>query len=261
LNLVKTSRAKSRIRNWLRREEKEKAANVGREICERELRKYETSLKKIIKTGHMRQLLKSLHCNSLEDLLGKVGSGTLAIHNVIKVLQPAELMVPEEDQEKELKSIEAAAQRRERPSDDEAITIEGVDDMLVKISQCCLPVPGDRIMGFITTGRGISIHKANCHNLLLTDPQRRIEVSWSADAKTVHRAQIYVVTQNEKGMLAAVSNAISMDDANILELEAKTTSDNLATNNIMVEVEDLSHLSRLLQHLRQIDGVLEARRN
>jgi GTP pyrophosphokinase len=261
LNLVKTSRAKSRIRNWLRREEKEKAANVGREICERELRKYETSLKKIIKTGHMRQLLKSLHCNSLEDLLGKVGSGTLAIHNVIKVLQPAELMVAEEEQEKELKSIEAAAQRRERPSDDEAITIEGVDDMLVKISQCCLPVPGDRIMGFITTGRGISIHKANCHNLLLTDPQRRIEVSWSADAKTVHRAQIYVVTQNEKGMLAAVSNAISMDDANILELEAKTTSDNLATNNIMVEVEDLSHLSRLLQHLRQIDGVLEARRN
>ena len=261
LNLVKTSRAKSRIRNWLRREEKEKAANVGREICERELRKYETSLKKIIKTGHMRQLLKSLHCNSLEDLLGKVGSGTLAIHNLIKVLQPADLMVPEEDQEKELKSIEAAAQRRERPSDDEAITIEGVDDMLVKISQCCLPVPGDRIMGFITTGRGISIHKANCHNLLLTDPQRRIEVSWSADAKTVHRAQIYVVTQNKKGMLAAVSNAISMDDANILELEAKTTSDNLATNNIMVEVEDLSHLSRLLQHLRQIDGVLEARRN
>ena len=116
-------------------------------------------------------------------------------------------------------------------------------------------------MGFITTGRGISIHKANCHNLLSTDPQRRIEVSWSADAKTVHRAQIYVVTQNKKGMLAAVSNVISMDDANILELEAKTTSDNLATNNIMVEVEDLSHLSRLLQHLRQIDGVLEARRN
>jgi GTP pyrophosphokinase len=261
LNLVKTSRAKSRIRSWLRREEKEKAVNVGREICERELRKYETSLKKIIKTGHMRQLLKSLHCNSLEDLLGKVGSGTLAIHNVIKVLQPAELIVTKEERERELKSVEAAASRREIRSDDEAITIEGVDDMLVKISQCCLPVPGDRIMGFITTGRGISIHKANCHNLLSTDPQRRIEVSWSADAKTVHRANIYVVTQNKKGMLAAVSNAISMDDANIIELEAKTTSDNLATNNIMIEVEDVNHLSRLLQHLRQIEGVLEARRN
>ena len=115
-------------------------------------------------------------------------------------------------------------------------------------------------MGFITTGRGISIHKINCHNLLATDPQRRIEVAWSSDAKTVHRAQIYLVTQNKKGMLAAVSNAISMDDANIVELEAKTGSDNLSNTNIVLEVENLEHLSRLLQHLRQIDGVLEARR-
>jgi GTP pyrophosphokinase len=132
--------------------------------------------------------------------------------------------------------------------------------MLVKISQCCLPVPGDPIMGFITTGRGISIHKANCHNLLATDPRRRIEVNWSADAKTVHRAQIYLVTQNKKGMLAAVSNAISMDDANIVELEAKTSADNLSTSNIVLEVENLEHLRRLMQHLRQIDGVVEVRR-
>jgi len=261
LKLVKTSRAKSRIRQWLRREENEKSVNVGREICERELRRYETSLKKIIKTGHMRQLLKALRCNSLEDLLGKVGSGSLNIRNVIKVLQPAELRVEEEPQEKELESVESAAHRREFKADDEGIVIEGINDMLVKISQCCLPVPGDRIMGFITTGRGISIHKANCHNLLSTAPQRRIEVNWTADAKTVHRAHIYVATQNKKGMLAAVSNAISMDDANILELDAKITADNVATNKIVVEVEDLDHLSRLLQHLRQIDGVLEAHRN
>ncbi len=260
LSMVRTSRAKSRIRHWLRREEKEKAMNVGREICERELRKYDTSLKKIIKTGHMRQILKAARCNSLEDLLGKIGSGALSIQNIIKVLQPEELRTAEEGilEEHELVSVAPTPVKHEKPS--EGIVIEGVDDMLVKISQCCLPVPGDPIMGFITTGRGISIHKANCHNLLATDPQRRIEVSWSADAKTVHRAQIYLVTQNKKGMLAAVSNAISMDDANIVELEAKTTSDNLSTSNIVLEVEDLDHLSRLLQHIRQIDGVIEARR-
>ena len=261
LSLVQTSRAKSRIRHWLRREEKEKAMNVGREISERELRKHDTSLKKIIKTGHMRQILKGTRCNSLEDLLGKIGSGGLSIQNVIKILQPGELRTEEEGktEEQELLSVAPAHAKREKPSS-EGIIIEGVDDMLVKISQCCLPVPGDPIMGFITTGRGISIHKANCLNLLATDPQRRIEVNWSADAKTVHRAQIYLVTQNKKGMLAAVSNAISMDDANIVELEAKTTSDNLSTSNIVLEVEDLQHLSRLLQHIRQIDGVIEARR-
>ena len=261
LSLVGTSRAKSRIRHWLRREEKEKAMNVGREICERELHKHDTSLKKIIKTGHMKQILKAMRCNSLEDLLGKIGSGALSIQNVIKVVQPEELRTEEEEKikEQELLSVAPTHAKREKPGS-EGIVIEGVDDMLVKISQCCLPVPGDSIMGFITTGRGISIHKANCRNLLATDPQRRVEVTWSADAKTVHRAQIYLVTQNKKGMLAAVSNAISMDDANIVELEAKTTGENLSTSNIVLEVEDLEHLSRLLQHIRQIDGVIEARR-
>ena len=261
LSLVQTSRAKSRIRHWLRREEKEKAMNVGREICERELRKHDTSLKKIIKTGHMRQILKAARCNSLEDLLGKIGSGGLPIENVIRFLQPEEMRSEEAArvEEQDLLSVASSAQRREKPGS-EGIIIEGVDDMLVKISQCCLPVPGDPIMGFITTGRGISIHKAGCHNLLATDPQRRVEVSWSAAVKTVHRAQIYLVTQNKKGMLAAVSNVISMDDANIVEMDAKTSTDNLATSNIVLEVENLEHLSRLLQHLRQIDGVVEVRR-
>ena len=261
LSLVRTSRAKSRIRHWLRREEKEKAMNVGREISERELRKHDTSLKKIIKTGQMKQILKAARCSSLEDLLGKIGSGALSIQNLIKVLQPEELRSEEAEraEEQELLSVAPAAQSREKPGS-EGIIVEGVDDMLVKISQCCLPVPGDPIMGFITTGRGISIHKANCHNLQATDPQRRIEVNWSADVNTVHRAQIYLVTQNKKGMLAAVSNAISMDDANIVEMDAKTNEDNLATSNIMLEVENLDHLSRLLQHLRQIDGVIEVRR-
>jgi GTP pyrophosphokinase len=232
--------------------------NVGREICERELRKYDTSLKKIIKTGHMKQILKASHCNSLEDLLGKVGSGALHIQNIIKVLQPEEFR-PEEEfkvEGQEVVSVAPSAQRRGERG--EGIIIEGVDDMLVKISQCCLPVPGDPIMGFITTGRGISIHKVNCPNLLATDPQRRIEVSWSAGIKTVHRAQIYLLTQNKKGMLAAVSNTISMNDANIVELEAKTTADNLSTSNIILEVEDLEHLSRLLQQLRLVEGVIEA---
>lgn len=261
LKIVRTSRAKSRIRHWLRREEKEKAMNVGREISERELRKHDTSLKKIIKTGHMKQILKATRCNSLEDLLGKIGSGALPIQNVIKVLQPEDLGTEEEGKvaEQELLSVMPPSQRHEKPGS-EGIIIEGVNDMLVKISQCCLPVPGDSIMGFITTGRGISIHKANCHNLLATDPRRRIEVNWSADDKTVHRAQIYLVTQNKKGMLAAVSNAISMDDANIVELEAKPSADNLSASNIILEVENLEHLSRLMQHLRQIDGVIEVRR-
>ncbi len=263
LNLVKTSRAKSRIRSWLRRQEHEKAINVGREICERELRKHDTTLKKIIKTGHIKKLLKDVHCNSLDDLLAKVGSGKLTISTIIKELQPAELR--REAEEKEARTLKELAEKstaraRQANQNRIGIEVEGIDDMLVKVSNCCLPVPGDDIMGFITTGRGISIHKADCVNLHATDPQRRIEVRWSAEESTVHRVQIQVIAQNERGMLASLSNALSQGDANIVELNAYTTPDNVAVNDMIIEVSNLDHLQNLLQHLRRIDGIIEARR-
>jgi len=258
LSIVKTSRARTRIRQYLRRQDMEKAVNVGREICERELHKYNTTLKKVIKTGHVKQLLKTFACRSLDDLLAKVGSGIITVRAMLKALQPEEIRTEMATREKEMAGKTARIPATAGVGD--AIVIEGVDDMLVKISQCCLPVPGDEIMGFITTGQGISIHKASCPHLLSTDQNRWIDVHWSAKAKTVHRAQIRVMTQNRKGMLAAISSAINTDDVNIVEMEARTTSDNLGMNSIVVEVEDLAHLQTLLQHLRQVDGVIEAQR-
>jgi GTP pyrophosphokinase len=258
LTYVKTSRAKSRIRQYLRRQDMEKAVNVGREICERELHKYNTTLKKVIKTGHVKRLLKSLACRSLDDLLAKVGSGIITVRSMLKELQPEEIRAEIAAREKE--TIGKRTKTTGTADVGEGIVIEGVDDMLVKISQCCLPVPGDEIMGFITTGQGISIHKASCPHLLSTDQHRWIDVQWAATPKTVHRAHIRVLTQNRKGMLAAISSAINTDDVNIVEMEARTTSDNLGMNNIVVEIEDLKHLRTLLQHLRQVDGVIEAQR-
>jgi GTP pyrophosphokinase len=259
LSLVKTSRAKSRVRQYLRRQEMQKTIHVGREICERELKKYNTTLKKVIKTGHVKQLLKTLKCRSLDDLLSKVGSGSITVRTILKELQPQELRA--EMEERDEKVVAKPGKGAGTTTAEDGILIEGVNDMLVKISQCCLPVPGDEIMGFITTGRGISIHKVTCHNLLATDPHRWIEVKWSSAAKTLHRTNIRVVTQNRKGMLAAISNSITADDVNIVEMEARTTSDNLGMNTLVVEVEGLNHLQTLLQHLRQLDGVIEATRN
>jgi guanosine-3',5'-bis(diphosphate) 3'-pyrophosphohydrolase len=258
LAIAKTSRAKSRIRHYLRSQEKEKAISLGREICERELKKYNTTLKKIIKTGHVKQVLKSLKSLSLDDLMAKVGSGVITVRTILKELQPEELRPEMAEQEE--KAVAKPAVRTERTAADEAVIIEGVNDMLVKISQCCQPVPGDDIMGFITTGRGVSIHKTSCRNLLATDPHRRIEVKWAA-AKMFHRTQIRVVAQNRKGMLATISNAINSDDVNIVEMEARTSADNFSVNTIVVEVENLKHLQTLLQHLRQLDGVTQAVRH
>ncbi len=265
LDLVKTSRARSRIRSWLRKDEKEKALKLGREICEREIKKHDTTLKKMIKSGHIKLLLKELRCNSLDDMLVKVGSGAITVQNLVKALLPPELRHEPEPTATELSPEELATLLVSQPagqSKDEksGIRIDGVDGMLVKISQCCQPVPGDLIVGFITMGRGVSVHRADCVNLLKSDPKRWLDVSWTGIAEKQFKVDIHVTAENKRGIFAEISAAISHDDVNIVNMSAHTTPADLAEAKISLEVENLEHLNVLLQHLRQLSAVISVRR-
>ena len=265
LEFVKTSRARSRVRSWLRRADREKALNLGREICEKELKKYDSTLKKMVKSGHVKRLLKDLRCNSLEDMLAKVGSGVITVPHLIRTLQAPEIRQEEASQKISVEDSVAERQAhlehvRKGVRSGPAIYIDGIDDMLVKISRCCNPVPGDSVMGFITSGRGISVHKAECVNLQATDPERWIDVEWTTTQEAGHRVEIQVSAENGKGVFAAISSAISTDDANIVEISAHTTPAHTADFHIVVEVENLEHLQLLLQHLRQMKQVITARR-
>ena len=258
LSLVTTSRAKSRIRSWLRREEQEKSLKLGQEICDRELRDHGLSLKKLIKTGHLKDILKKLAVNTLDDLLRKVGSGKITTRRIADLMLPEEVKADRSEEELLLLKKEKDKDRPKPGS--QGIVIDGIDDILVKISRCCMPMPGDEVMGFITAGRGVSVHKANCPNLLATDPQRHIAVSWSQGAATGHQTNIRIMANDRKGLLVEVCNSLSIDDANIVNIDAHTAKDDLAKLNIVVEVNDLQHLGVVLQHIRQIDGIIEAGR-
>jgi len=265
LELVKTSRARARIRSWLRRDEKEKALKLGREICERELKKHETTLKKMVKGGHIRMLLKQLHCNSLDDMLVKVGSGIITVQTLIRHLQPPELLHEKEPATQELPQDQAVQfgvtqSQIDNRQGGSAILIDGIDDMLIKISRCCKPVPGDPIVGFITTGRGVSIHKAECTNLLTTDPRRWLDVSWSGKDNGQHRVELHVSAENRRGIFTDISSTINSDNANIVEISARTTPDETADLRIAIEVENLGHLQVVIQHLRQMEHVHSVRR-
>ncbi|MCP3892758.1 MAG: bifunctional (p)ppGpp synthetase/guanosine-3',5'-bis(diphosphate) 3'-pyrophosphohydrolase [Desulfobulbaceae bacterium] len=265
LDLVKTSRARTRIRSWLRREEKEGALKLGREICDKEIRKYNTSLKKIIKSGHIRLLLKQLRCNSLDDLLVKVGNGTITVQNLVKGLQPAELRKETEQRNEELPPEELAnlmASQHSQGSlkEKSGVRIDGIEGMLVKVSQCCSPLPGDAIVGFITMGRGVSVHKANCPNLLSADPKRWIDVSWAGIAEKTYKVSIHVSAENKRGIFAEISTTISVDNANIVHISAHTTPTDQAEMTISLEVENLDHLNVAMQHLRQLPAVIAVRR-
>ncbi len=263
LTLVKTSRAKSRIRAFLRKEEKVKALNLGREICERELKANNTTLKKFVKSGRLKVLLKELHCHSLDDMLVKVGSGTITARNLLKFFQPPESRgeyEPEDMTPEQLAKLMIHKDGAAVHGTGSVIKIDGIDDILVKVSQCCSPVPGDAIVGFITTGKGVSVHKAECRNLLSSDPHRWIEVCWSGGNNGHHRVKIHVSAENRRGIFATISSAISADDANIVEISARTTPADTADLQIALEVEDLKHLQIVLQHLRQMEEVISARR-
>ncbi len=263
LQLVKTSRARTRIRQYLRREEKERSLRLGREICERELKKYDVNVRGLLKGGHLRLLLKQLHCSSLEDMLIRVGSGVITIPHLIRTLQPDEYREAEEKRrmtemvERAQRSAEGSKNKAEKQS---VIDIDGVDGMLVKISQCCRPVPGDAIIGFITTGSGVSIHKTDCANLKATDPARWLEVSWAGSPQNTHRAGVLIRAENRKNLLAEISSTISADDANIVKLNARTTVENIAELDVLLEVVDLKHLQLLQQHLLQMSEVIEVHR-
>ncbi len=265
LGLVKTSRARARIRSWLRRDEKEKALKLGREICERELKRNNSTLKKMIKGGHIKLLLKQLHCNSLDDMLVKVGTGTITVHLLEKYLQPAEVLKEKDEVEETLTSEESSvyknSHRQIKGDSDSYLQIDGIDDMLIKISQCCHPVPGDEIVGFITMGRGVSIHKRECGNLRQTDPQRWLDVSWpETTSRRNHRVELFVSAENHRGVFADISAAISSDNANIVEISAHTTPMDTADIRVAVEVEDLEHLQTIAQHLRQMKHVISVKR-
>ncbi len=264
LDLVKTSRARTRIRAWLRREEKEESLARGRDICEREMKGRGLSLKKVIKSGEIQKLLERSSSNSLDDFLIKVGNGEISVAHLGDILQPVTLLP--ESSEDMFSSVQAAEeyisgqQTKSSARKNSGINIDGVQDMLVKISHCCNPLPGDEIVGFITVGRGVSIHKANCPNLLTADSSRWIDVAWSGVEEKIFQASIHISAENRKGLFAEVAGVITSDDANIINISGHVTQNNLTDMDLILEVANLGQLKRILLHIQQLPAVHSVRR-
>ena len=260
---MQTARARTRIRQYLRKEENERSLKLGREICDRELKKNGLSLQALIKSGHFRLLLKELRCSSLEDMLIKVGSGGLTVATMLQTLQPEGYAELEEQRRTELlqqRAQKQAAGHKTGPALNGSVDLDGVTDMPMKVSRCCHPIPGDAIIGFITTGSGLSIHRAECPNLLATNSTRWVEVNWPAGLQQSYHTALLIRAENRKSILATISSSISADDADIVELTARTTPKNLAEIEALLAVRDLEHLQLIQQHLRQIPEVLVLKR-
>ena len=252
VKFVKTSRAKTKIRQWFKTEEREKSIALGKEILEKEFRKYDLQQAKLLKSGDLAKVATEFSFQGVEDLLAAVGYGKITANQIIGKIVPQEKLEQQKQQEEgRLKRI---FQKFTRGSKD-AILIKGIDNVMVRYAGCCNPLPGDKVIGFITRGRGVTIHAADCPNTLDDDPNRKVEVEWDSTKEYSYPVRIRVFSEDKKGLLAEISSSMSSNEANITNARVDTTEERKAIGTFEVEIRDLSHLKKVLKGLEKIRGV------
>lgn len=255
LKIVKSSRARSRIKAWIKNEERVRSIGLGKELLDRELRKLKVG-SSLLKLEGLPQVLQQYGVGSEEELYAAIGYGKISPRQaVLKLLPPEQAQAIGEE--------EAKGRKPGIPATAEGIQIDGVDNILVHFAKCCSPLPGDEIIGFITRGRGVTIHSADCPNIVAVrfDPERQIRVQWDERVKIPHQVKIQVtIGEDRPGLLADISTAISSTDTNISQAEVKVTEDKRGLNTFVLDVLDLKQLQIAMQAIRRVRGVLGVER-
>ena len=257
LNFVTTSRARNKIRHYIQGEEKVRSIELGRKLFEKEVRRYGLNIKSLIEGETFATLVNDYGMQKPEELYAAVGYGKLPVRTVLGRLVPQEQL-----KEAPPETGIASVVRRVLGTGEEKIKVRGIDDLMVFRARCCNPIRGEQIVGYITRGKGVSVHSSTCPNVvnLLYDPERRIDVEWdkgSDPAPYVVRLSIQV--EDRKGILADVSSKIAGINTNIQKVEART-SDQMGRIDMTVEISDVKHLQKVIKSLRGVDGVIDVER-
>ena len=255
LKFVKTSKAKNRIRHWVKEQERQQSLELGHDLLEKGLRKYGFSFNRAIKLDTMKETLAELGYRSIDDLQAAVGYGKVTCNQVLSRLIPEEFKA-ETPQPSRISQV--LGKIRKKPVD--AINVQGLEGILVRFAKCCNPLPGDKVIGFISQGRGVTVHAAECLRVLETDPERRIEVSWNRQKGATRPVKIRVYSLDQKGILAAITKVITKCESNILRANVYSTDDGHGVNSFEVAVHDIQHLNRVMDAVRKIKGVLKVER-
>jgi GTP diphosphokinase / guanosine-3',5'-bis(diphosphate) 3'-diphosphatase len=255
LKIVRSTRARSKINQWLKVEERARSLALGRELFEREARKYRLSAAGLLSGDAIKRLATDLGFPGPDDLLAAIGYGRTSVHQVVAKLVPAEALEPPE----------ARAKPGSRPKAEGGVKIRGVDDLLVRFARCCSPVPGDAIVGFITRGRGLTVHTRDCLMVAksVLDRERLINVEWEVDEPnhSTRPVRIAVYIGNDRpGLLAEITGAISSRNGNITKAEVTVTEDKKGINHFVVEVADLPQLQDIMAAIRDVRDVIAVER-
>jgi len=253
LKIVKSTRARAKINQWLKVEERARSIELGRELFEREARKYHLNPTPLLGGDDLKKVAADFGFAGSDDLLAAIGYGKSSVHQVLNKLAPNAL----------LEQPERPKATQTRPAPTDGVRIRGVDDLLVRFARCCNPLPGDPIVGFITRGRGLTVHARDCLTVAksVLDRERLIDVEWDVaePGKRPVRIAVYI-GQDRPGLLSEITGAISARNGNITKAEVTVTDDRRGINNFVVEVADVRQLQDIIQSIREVKDVINVER-
>ena len=257
MRFVKTSRAKTKINHWIKSEERSKSIELGREICEKEFRKHGLNFSKLSKKEDMGRYLAELKLKNEEELFVLVGYGRISAKQLVNKFVPPEELEKKARAESRIKKVA----RRLIGKSESGVIVKEIDNIMVRFGKCCNPLPGEKIKGYITRGRGVTIHSYNCIYIQGCDQARLIDVKWDQREKFVYPVKIEVTSVDKRGLLAAISSSISLAEANISNAYARTLGDQKAVSTFELGVNDLEHLRNVIKSVEKIKGVIKVSRS
>ncbi len=259
LKLVKTAKARTRIKHWIRNEERKQSITLAREVLEKEGRKLGININRAFKQGVFKEIAAEYSFHSEDDLLSAIGYARVTPRQILN-----RILSREEDPEARIEAKEIQPREEEKVSPPgtkkEGIQIKGVGDVLVRFAHCCNPLPGDPIVGYISRGRGVTIHTANCHNVQEMEPERMVEVFWESEMDKAFPAKIKIICQNKKGVLAKISSLLTKENVNIDSGTFKSNVDGKSELLFTIMVNDSSHLYNSIAKMRKLKEVVEVTR-
>ncbi|GAB3584317.1 RelA/SpoT family protein [Calidifontibacter terrae] len=261
LNFVKSPRARSKIRQWFSKERREESIDSGKESLTKGLRKQGIGIQRLMSADALEAVAAGLHYQDVDQLYAAIGDGHVSAEHVSKLLRDAVGPPAVQETESEDEPIVTRAQTRHRAGDP-GVTVVGSDDVWVKLARCCTPMPGDEIMGFVTTGSGVSVHRVDCTNAeqLRAQPERIIDVAWAPSAASVFMVQLQVEALDRNGLLSDITRVLSEQHVNIMSANLATQGNRVAISRFTFEMGDAGHLDHVIRAVRKVEGVFDVYR-
>ena len=261
LKFIKTTKAKSKIQSWFKKEQRSENIEKGKDLIEKEIKRIGISHDELFKQDYINATLDRYKFKNLEDMYASVGFGAISQVKIIsRMLEEYRKSHKEENIEQKIEEL-TSKRKTVKPSST-GVVVKGIDNCLVKLSKCCNPVPGDNIIGYITKGRGVSVHRTDCVNVkdLLKEEDRIIDVYWYTEKAASYNVDITVYANDRSGLLADVIQVLSNLKTKLMGLNSKATKEHIATIEITIEVENIEELNKVLKELRKVDSVYEVTR-